>query len=95
MSKGCGFAAVDATHGTNANAVFGAGLVVERVAVAVDFAAGRVVAVEQHLINNYASAKARAEGYAEQVLVAFRVALLFQQLVHLGTQAVEGFAVGK
>ena len=63
--------------------------------MAVDFAAGRVVAVHQHLINNYSSAEARADGHAEQVLVAFRVALLLQQLVHLGKQAVEGFAVGK
>ena len=90
-----GLTAIHTTHGADADAVFGASSGVNGIAEPVDFAARRVVAVEQHLINYNTAAEARANGHAKQVLVAFRIALLLKEFVYFGQQAVQGFAVGK
>ena len=87
------FASVNTAHGTDADTVLRDGARVEAIRRAPDLAASRIVAVEQHLINDNTAAEACAEGYAEEILVAFRVALLLQDAVYLGQQSAKGLAV--
>ena len=86
--------AVDALHGAHGHALFDddVGHLLVTQAERLD---ARVVAAVQFAVHHHTHAESRAEGVAQQVLIALRASGFFGPCVHLGQGTAQGLAVGE